>query len=53
MIAKKMAIAGYGSDAIKQALRASPGLQDRKRGHEENYINRTVEKALYQQKNSS
>ena len=62
MIARKMAIAGYSSDAIKQALRASPGLQERKRGHEEDYINRTVEKvmcdpevqkALYQQKNSS
>ncbi len=62
-IAKKMASVGYGSDAIKQALHeASPELQDRKRGHEENYINRTVEKAmcdpevqkaLYQQKNSS
>ncbi|MCU7800449.1 MAG: RepB family DNA primase [gamma proteobacterium symbiont of Lucinoma myriamae] len=48
VIAKKMAHAGFNGDEIKQAIaEASPDLYERKKGHIENYINRTVNKVFF------
>ena len=43
MIGKKMAMLGYASEAIEAAIsQGSPGICDRKRGHEDDYVSRTV-----------
>jgi hypothetical protein len=47
MVAKDLAKRGYGAQDIKRAIHeASPGLFDRKRGHFEDYIDRTVGKVF-------
>lgn len=47
----RMARAGFGHDRIAAALRAcSPGIEERKKGHVDDYVDRTVRKAFEPQK---
>ncbi|MCP3967286.1 MAG: hypothetical protein GY718_13215, partial [Lentisphaerae bacterium] len=47
MICKEMVIKGYDPNQIKEAiLEASPRLEERKKGHVQNYIRHTVDKAM-------
>ena len=43
---RALAEMGYTASEAKHALSASPGLTERKRGHIEDYIERTIEKAF-------
>jgi hypothetical protein len=43
----RLAERGFDTEAIAQAIRtASPRLEERKRGHVEDYVRRTVEAAV-------
>jgi hypothetical protein len=43
----RLAAAGYEPETIRQAVRAaSPNLEERKRGHVEDYVRRTVDAAV-------
>ena len=45
--ALRLAERGFEADAIAQAIRtASPSVEERKRGHVEDYVRRTVEAAV-------
>ncbi|KAB8333599.1 hypothetical protein SD80_012440 [Scytonema tolypothrichoides VB-61278] len=44
VVLKRMAKNGYSMEALEHALRNSPDLATRKKGHEEDYIRRTIDK---------
>jgi len=46
MISKKLALMGCSADQIKKTLAESPSIDKRKRGHFNDYIERTVEKIM-------
>lgn len=46
MISKKLALMGCNADQIKKTLAESPSIDNRKRGHFNDYIERTVEKIM-------
>jgi hypothetical protein len=46
VVVKKMAKRGYSLEAMEHALWHSPDLDNRKKGHEQDYISRTVNKVL-------
>lgn len=44
VVIKRMAKRGYSVEALEYALYSSDGLEERKRGHVDDYVRRTVEK---------